>query len=81
MTVHEPVPLALAFDPCCVADCVSLASTKQPSTLISVGPGRVQLINNGPRFVLSAVAVDFGGSFHKNRASAALAIADAHALR
>ena len=79
MTVHEPVPLALAFDPCCVADCVSLASTKQPSTLISVGPGRVQLINNGPRFVLSAVAVDFGGSFHKNRASAALAIADAHA--
>jgi hypothetical protein len=80
MTVHEPVPLALAFDPCCVADCVSLASTKQPSTLLSVGPGRVQLINNGPRFVLSAVAVDFGGSFHKNRASAALAIADAHAL-
>ena len=79
MTVHEPVPLALAFDPCCVADCVSLASTKQPSTLISVGPGRVQLINNGPRFALSAVAVDFGGSFHKNRASAALAIADAHA--
>ncbi len=75
----EPVPLALAFDPCCVADCVSLASTKQPSTLISVGPGRVQLINNGPRFALSAVAVDFGGSFHKNRASAALAIADAHA--
>ena len=61
MTVHEPVPLALAFDPCCVADCVSLASRKQPSTLVSVGPGRVQLINNGPRFVLSAVAVDFGG--------------------
>jgi hypothetical protein len=80
MTIpEEPVPLALAFDPCCVADCVSLASTKQPSTLISVGPGRVQLINNGPRFALSAVAVDFGGSFHKNRASAALAIADAHA--
>jgi hypothetical protein len=78
MTVHEPVPLALAFDPCCVADCVSLASTKQPSTLVSVGPGRVQL-GTGPRFVLSAVAVDFGGSFHKNRASAALAIADAHA--
>jgi hypothetical protein len=80
MTIpEEPVPLALAFDPCCVADCVSLASTKQPSTLVSVGPGRVQLINNGPRFALSAVAVDFGGSFHKNRASAALAIADAHA--
>ena len=76
---EEPVPLALAFDPCCVADCVSLASTKQPSTLISVGPGRVQL-GTGPRFALSAVAVDFGGSFHKNRASAALAIADAHAL-
>lgn len=79
MTIpEEPVPLALAFDPCCVADCVSLASTKQPSTLVSVGPGRVQL-GTGPRFVLSAVAVDFGGSFHKNRASAALAIADAHA--
>ena len=47
----------------------------------AVGPGRVQLINNGPRFVLSAVKRRSGlgqrETFHKNpHASASLAIAD-----